>query len=142
MTNSRKLFLAVGATAVLTAFATAQISQIIKVLGVGVAVQRFGPDIDRAFNRLVRRDNERGYKTKVVPIISGGINGRTAIGAAQVFGPSQQVDTVKSVAQLEQDLFGREVKLRAMVPIAGDVIVSQLKPVDSVAVTGIVDLKL
>lgn len=140
--KTRKLVIAGVATLSLAAIGGAQLKQILKIVGVGAAVQKFGPDINKAFNKLVNRDGVRNYKTKVVPIISGGINGRTAIGAAQVGGPAANVDTVKSVAQLDQDLFGREIKIRAMVPIAGDVITSSLKPVDNVGVTGIVDLKL
>ena len=140
--KTRKLVLAGAATLALTAIGGAQLKQILKIVGVGAAVKQFGPDIDRALNKLVRRDNNRDFKTKVVPIISGGLNGRTAIGAAQVGGPRAQVDKVKNVAQLDQDLFGREIKIRAMVPIAGDVITTGVTPVDGVGVTGIVDLKL
>lgn len=140
--KTRKLVLAGAAALALTAIGGAQLKQILKIIGVGAAVKQFGPDIDRALNRLVKREENRDFKTKVVPIISGGINGRKGIGAAQVGGPRAQVDKVKNVAQLDQDLFGREIKIRAMVPIAGDVITTGITPVDGVGVTGIVDLKL
>lgn len=140
--KARKLLIAGGATLALVAVSGAQLKQVLKILGVGAVVKQFGPQINTAFNKLVKRDTRAGYKTKVVPIISGGINGRNSIGAAQVFGPSAQVDKVKNVAQLDQDLFGREVKIRAMVPIAGDVITTGVTPVDNVGITGIVDLKL
>ena len=140
--KSRKLFIVGGAALAVAAISGAQLKQVIKIVGVGAAVKQFGPQIDSAFNKLVKRDKQSGFKTKVVPIISGGINGRTGIGAAQVSGPSAQVDKVKNVAQLEQDLLGREIKIRAMVPIAGDVITTGITPVDNVGITGIVDLKL
>ena len=140
--RTRKLLLAGGAALALVAVSGAQLKQVLKILGVGAVVKQFGPEIDKAFNKLVKRDGRAGFKTKVVPIISGGINSRSAIGAAQVSGPSAQVDKVKNVAQLDQDLFGREIKIRAMIPIAGDVITTGVTPVDNVGITGIVDLKL
>ena len=140
--KTRKLLIAGGATLLLAAVGTAQLKQVLKILGVGAVVKQFGGEIDRAFNKLVKRDVRPGFKTKVVPIISGGLNGRTAIGAAQVSGPTAQVNKVQNVAQLDQDVFGREVKIRAMIPIQGDVITSALRPVDNVGITGIVDLKL
>ncbi|RYG29987.1 hypothetical protein EON81_25735 [bacterium] len=140
--KTRKLLIVGGATLAVAAISGAQLKQVIKIIGVGAAVKQFGPQIDSAFNKLVKRDKKSGFKTKVVPIISGGINGRTGIGAAQVSGPSAQVDKVKNVAQLDQDLLGREIKIRAMVPISGDVITTGITPVDNVGITGIVDLKL
>ena len=80
--------------------------------------------------------------TKVVPIISGGVGGRKAVGMVQVSGPKQYLDTVKSVAQLEQDLFGKELRIRALIPIDQDTIAKDIKPVPQVGVTGIVDLKI
>ncbi len=52
------------------------------------------------------------------------------------------MDKVKAVAQLEQDLFGREIKIRAMIPVSSDNVVNNIRKVDGVAVSGIVDLKL
>ena len=127
-----------------TAMGAPQIKQIIKILGVGAAVKQFGPDINREFNKLTgHKDTPQSY-TKVVPIITIGIRGaRGAIGAAQVMGAKKNVDKVKAVASPELSMFG-EINLRAMIPIdsmnVGDP--KNIKAVDGVGVSGIVDLKL
>jgi hypothetical protein len=138
-TKAKILSIAAGVLA-LTAIATPfQVRDILKVLGVGAVVQKFGPEINRAINKLTDHDDSRVSKTKVVPIIS--VGSRKAIGAAQVMGPASQVDKVKSVAQLDQDIFGREVKIRALVPISSNG-VSNIRRVEQVGISGIVDLRL
>jgi hypothetical protein len=119
-----------------------QIRQIIKIVGVGAAVQKFGPDINKAVNKLSGHTDTMTAATKVVPIISGGIGGRTAIGAAQVTGPRSAVDRVNAVAQIDQDLFGHEIKIRAMIPVTSKGVISDLHAVPGVGISGIVDLKL
>lgn len=128
--------------ALIAPFAVGQIGQIIKVLGVREVVKRFGGDINSALNKMIKRDPKSAAMTKVVPVISGGIASRQAVGMVQVCGPRRQVEKVKAVAQLEQDMFGREIKIRAMIPIDSDTIEKDIKPVDEVGITGIVDLKL
>ena len=127
-----------------TAMGAPQIRQIIKILGVGAAVKQFGPDINKEFNKLTgHKDTAESY-TKVVPIITIGLRGaRGAIGAAQVMGAKVNVDKVQAVASPEVSIFG-EINLRAMIPIdsmnVGDP--KNIKAVDGVGVSGIVDLKL
>lgn len=128
--------------ALMAPIATPQIGQIIKVLGVREVVKKFGGEINNALNKMVKRDPRSVSVTKVVPVISGGISSRQAIGMVQVCGPRRQVDKVKAVAQLDQDLFGREIKIRAMVPIDSDTIEKDIRAVDEVGITGIIDLKL
>lgn len=128
--------------AMMAPFAAPQVAQVIKLLGIREVVKRFGGDINKALNKLEKRDARSSLMTKVVPIISGGISSRQAIGMVQVCGPRQQVEKVKAVAQLDQDLFGREVKIRAMIPIDSDTIEKDIKAVDEVGITGIIDLKL
>jgi len=140
-TNRKALFVVAGALA-LSAIGATQIKQIIKIVGVGAAVKQFGPQINGAINKLTSHKDSFDMTTKVVPIISAGIDSRKSIGAAQVMGPRDKVETVQAVAQLEQDLFGREVKIRAMVPIASKDVVKDIKRVEGVGVSGIVDLKL
>jgi hypothetical protein len=124
-----------------TAVAMPQIRQIIKIVGVAAAVKQFGPQINTSLNRLSSHTDTEKAATKVVPIISAGVNSRKAIGAAQVMGPKSMVDKVGAVAQLDQDLFGREVKIRAMIPIEGND-VTKLRRVEGVGVSGIIDLRL
>jgi hypothetical protein len=138
--KTRRAALIVGAL-LITTLAGAQLGQIIKVAGVGAAVSRFGPDINKGFNQLTKWKDTPKVKTKVVPIITGGIGSRKGIGAAQVMGPPAEVDKVKSVAQLEQSLFG-EIRIQALIPISSDRIVENIRRVDGVGVSGVVDLRL
>ena len=142
MKRFKKVALVAGVTLLGAAVAAPQIKQIIKVVGVGAAVKQFGPEINRAINKLANNKDTATTTTKVVPIISAGINSRQAIGAAQVMGPKAKVAQVQAVAQLEQDLFGREVKIRAMIPVSSTNVVQNIKKVEGVSVSGIVDLKL
>jgi hypothetical protein len=130
--------------AAMTAVATPQIMQVIKILGVGAAVKQFGPDINREFNKLTGHKDTNARFTKVVPIITVGLkNARGAIGAAQVVGTKAQVQKVQAVASPEVSMFG-EINLRAMIPVDSTNItdVKKIKAVDGVGVSGIVDLKL
>lgn len=140
--NKRKATLIAGTTLAIAALASAQIGTIIKAGGVFLAVKQFGSQINRSINKLTGHTDTVRETSKIVPILSGGINGRTAIGMAQVMGPKAQVDKVQAVAQLDQDLFGREIKIRAMIPIESKDVIRDLKKVEGVGVTGIVDLKL
>lgn len=130
--------------AAMTAVATPQIMQVIKILGVGAAVKQFGPDINREFNKLTGHKDTNSRFTKVVPIITVGVkNARGAIGAAQVVGTKAQVQRVQAVASPEISMFG-EINLRAMIPVDSTNVtdVKSIKAVDGVGVSGIVDLKL
>jgi hypothetical protein len=128
----------------MTALATPQIKQVIKILGVGAAVKQFGPDINREFNKLTGHKDTNASFTKVVPIITVGVkNSRGAIGAAQVMGTKANVQKVQAVASPELSMFG-EINLRAMIPVDSmDVTdAKSIKAVDGVGVSGIVDLRL
>lgn len=128
----------------MTAMAAPQIKQVIKILGVGAAVKQFGPDINKEFNKLTGHKDTNASYTKVVPIITVGVkNSRGAIGAAQVMGAKANVQKVQAVASPEISMFG-EINLRAMIPVDSmDVTdAKNIKAVDGVGVSGIVDLKL
>jgi hypothetical protein len=145
MKQNVKKFILVGIAALgLTAFGGSQIKQVIKILGVGVAVDRFGPDIDKQFDKLTNHTDTDSNYTKVVPIIGIGNGAKSAIGAAQIKGAKVNVDKVRAVASPEIELFGREIRLRAMIPVSTDKVATKadIKAVDGVGVSGIVDLKL
>jgi hypothetical protein len=125
-----------------TALAADAFMDLVKIVGVGAAVTSFAPQFNGAINKLTGHEDTALMTTKVVPIISGGLNSRKAIGAAQVMGTRSQVAKVKAVAQLDQDLFGRSVKIRAMIPIETKDIVKDIRRVEGVGISGIVDLKL
>ncbi len=141
MKRQRAMLILVS-VALLAPFVPAQIGQLIKLVGIWEVTRKYGGEIDKEFNKLIKRDPKTTTATKVVPIITTGVGSRNAIGMVQVSGPKAQVDKVKAVAQLEQDLFGKEVRIRAMVPMASEKYTDGVKPVDQVGVTGIVDFKL
>lgn len=142
MKPSKKFLLAAGATLALSAVGASQVKQIIKLVGVGAAVKQFGPQLNTALNKLTSHKDTFTMTTKVVPIISAGIDSRKAVGAAQVMGPKNKVDLVQAVAQIDQDVLGKEVKIRAMIPISSKDVIKDIKRVEGVGVSGIVDLKL
>ncbi|MES1227742.1 MAG: hypothetical protein ABUL72_03670 [Armatimonadota bacterium] len=130
---------------VLVAAVNAQnIGQLIKVIGVGAVVKQFGGEMNREINKLTGHVDTEKQTTKVVPIISLGLNSRKSIGAAQISGARSNIEKVKCVASPQVDLFGHEITVRALIPVATDnpTDAKNLKPVDGVGVTGIVDLKL
>ena len=77
--------LTIASSVAVAAFAAAQVGQIIKVIGIGAAVQKFGPEMNKGINKLTSHSDTPKSWTKVVPIIS--VGSRKAIGAAQVTGP-------------------------------------------------------
>jgi hypothetical protein len=118
----------------------AQIDRILKAGGIAVVVDRFGGDIDRAINRLTNTKPDKNFATKVVPIISAG-NG-AYIGAAQVMGKPDVVSKVQAVAQVEGDFMGREVRLRALIPISTKNPQRSINRVEGVGVSAIVDIRI
>ena len=124
--------------------AGAQLGSIVKGGVVVLAVDKFGPDINRGINSLLgERNVGLNEATKVVPILSLGDSGY--IGAVQVSGPKEQVDKVKGVAQLE----GRfklpivsNIRLKGLVPIATKKVTESVERVTGVGVSAIVDIKL
>lgn len=139
--KNAKLIVVAGSALALAAVGGAQFKQILKVVGVGAAVKQFGPQINTAMNRLTKFSDSEAITTKVVPIISAGINSRQAVGAAQVMGPRHLVEKVAAVAELDQDILGREVKIQAMIPVSSKDF-SDIKRVEGVGVSGLVNLKL
>ncbi|MFQ6098149.1 MAG: hypothetical protein ACE5O2_10525 [Armatimonadota bacterium] len=87
----------------------------LKILGVGLVLDRWGDDINRFINKILgqRRAQVEG-KTKLVELIRVGSPGG-AVGAAQVMGPAHQVDKVQAVAELELGI-GR-FRGRALLPV-------------------------
>jgi hypothetical protein len=139
-----RVALSVSLMAGLAAIGAPQIREIIKILGVGAAVRQFGPEINKQFNRITGHEDTAERATKTVPIITIGISSTSAIGAAQVMGPRRLVDQVQAVASPEATLFGKEIRIRAMIPVSSSDFraLADLKKVEGVGVSGIVDLKL
>ena len=139
---NRRIIAVLGATLALTAIGATQLKAVLKLVGVGAAVSKFGPDINKGINKLAHRTDSKTVATKVVPILTAGLGGGQTIGAAQVMGSPAAIAKVNAVAQLEQDFFGHEIRLRAMIPIASKDVIKDIKAVPGVGVSGIVDLKL
>jgi hypothetical protein len=141
--SNRARVLAVAAvTLMITPVALPQIKEVIKVIGVGAAVKQFNKDINRAINKVANRSDTAERMTKVVPILTVGIGKSNAVGAAQVMGPKKLVDKVEAVAAPEAELFGKEIRVRALIPVSSSDVGKGIKSVDGVGVSGIVDLKL
>lgn len=137
--NKKRIALVMSGVLLITALAAPQLKQILKVGGVVAVVNTFGKDINKNFNKLWGRDESRMLKTKVVPILSVGKRGN-AIGIAQVMGPPMDVDQVVAVAQPELPLMG--LRLRALIPVSSKNVVEDIKVVENVGVSGIIDIKL
>jgi len=89
---------------------------IIKIFGIAYIVSHYGDKIDGVINNLLgQHQAEIEGKTKVVPILR--VGGGTAIGAAQVMGPAQQVDKVRAVAEVEWKP-SRRIRARGLIPIS------------------------
>jgi hypothetical protein len=139
--NRKIALVAIGALASV-AIAAPQLDKIIKVGGVVVAINTFGRQMNDGLNKLWNRKDTSRLKTKVVPILTVGVNSSNAIGAAQVMGPPAQVDKVVAVAQPEARILGNEVRLRAMIPVSSKNVVENIRAVPEVGISGIVDLRL
>ena len=107
--------------------------------GVAIVVSKFGPQINKAVNKLTgNKDANAGLVTKVVPILSAGSG--TYMRAAQVAGPKSDIKRVKAVAQLE-GRFDR-FRIKALIPV--DTMNPTVHPsrVRNVGVTAEIDVKL
>src|SRR5579862_5753519 len=90
-----KVFALIGVIATLfTMTAAAQLDSVLKGGGIAFLVSRFGPDINKALNKLTKT-NTAGtpFDTKVVPVLSAGTG--TYAGAVQVAGPREAVRKVQ-----------------------------------------------
>lgn len=139
MIRYRKVLIAI-AISLVGVFAVAQnIGDLIKIGGIGLAVRHFGPDINKAVNKLQGFKDSDAAMTKVVPILSVGQGGY--IGAAQVMGPKHAVEQVVAVAQVEGKFAGA-IRLKALIPISTERNLTNIQRVAGVGVSAIIDLKI
>ncbi|MHB1460331.1 MAG: hypothetical protein ACYC1M_03505 [Armatimonadota bacterium] len=143
MRISNKMRTAVGVMAgvLCVSVAYAQLGGLLKGLGVGFLVDKFGKDINKVINGLYGNNKfSSQYDTKVVPILSVGSGGY--MGAAQVVGPKDQVAKVKACAQVEGEFKAiGGVRLRGLIPIDSKGL-SDIKRVEGVGVAALIDFKL
>ena len=121
-----------------TAVQAFNLGSILKVGGISVLVSKYGDSINDFLNKLLMKIGVgTDYATKVVPILSVGTG--KYIGAVQVVGPTEQVDKVKAVAQLE-GTFNGIARANALIPIES-LSVSNLSRVQGVGVSATIDFK-
>ena len=121
-----------------TAVQAFNLGSILKVGGISVLVSKYGDSINDFLNKLLMKNGVgTDYATKVVPILSVGTG--KYIGAVQVVGPTEQVDKVKAVAQLE-GTFNGIARANALIPIES-LSVSNLSRVQGVGVSATLDFK-
>lgn len=121
-----------------TAVQAFNLGSILKVGGISVLVSKYGDSINDFLNKLLMKNGVgTDYATKVVPILSLGTG--KYIGAVQVVGPTEQVDKVKAVAQLE-GTFNGIARANALIPIES-LSVSNLSRVQGVGVSATIDFK-
>ena len=111
----------------------------IKGGAIGLVIDEYGSSINSFLNKLLNQKNlGTTYATKVVPIVSIGNGSR--VGAAQVTGPTAEVDQVKAVAQVEGS-FNNIARVKGLVPVnsANPVGASRIQ---GVGVSAIIDLKI
>ncbi|MFQ3548188.1 MAG: hypothetical protein SNJ70_00370 [Armatimonadota bacterium] len=132
------LFVAIITTSTVNAI---RLGDVIKVGGIAIIVKQFGPQIDDFINKITGQKNlGTKYDTKVVPIMSLGDGGY--VGAAQVAGPKAEVEKTKAVLQLEdRKVFGSPLRIRALIPVDAESI-SNVKRVDGVGVSALIDLRI
>ena len=143
--RTKKFFVVVAACMILAGFGGMQASAIslgdvIKVGGIGILVDRFGPELNKFINGLMGKNNLDPYDaTKVVPIISLGDGGY--IGAAQVQGPKAAVDKVQAVAQVEANFSGRTFRIKMLVPV-DNINPTNISRVKGVGVSAVIDVRI
>lgn len=117
-----------------------QLDKLVKGAGIGILIDRSGPEIDKFVNNLTGTRPDNRFGTKVVPIVSLG-NG-THVGAAQVMGPPNLIKTVRAVAQVEGDFLGRSVRVKGLIPITTDKPGKSVDRVVGVGVSAVLDIRL
>ncbi|HVK04631.1 MAG TPA: hypothetical protein VM490_14220 [Armatimonadaceae bacterium] len=114
------------------------LGDLLKLGGITLVVSRFGGQFNDALNKLTGTRDTATYKTRVVPIYT--VSGGGAVGAVQIAGPPAAVNKTTAVAQVETKVIG--IRVRALVPVESKDVVKNLKRVQGVGVSGIVDIKL
>lgn len=137
--HQRKITLCLMALLLFTSGAVSAdlLGSVLKLGGISLVVSKFGPDINKGLNKLTGIRPSDVYATKVVPIISVGSG--TSVGAVQVAGPIDAVNKTQAVAQIEGKILG--VRIRSLIPVSSKT-VTNIKRVDGVGVSGIIDIKI
>ena len=87
----------------------------LKEKGMTLVLDHFSGKIDEYVNENAPLKIEKGFATKIVPVVTIGSKGY--IGAAQVSGPKEQVDKCKAALTVEAQLASGAVRIQYLVPI-------------------------
>ena len=119
------------------------LGSIIKVAGIGLLVDQFGPQLNSFINTLMAQHNATPeFATKVVPILTVGVLGNSGyIGAAQVMGPQNLVNRVQAVVQVESSFNGNMFRVKGLIPIDSKVPVNFTR-VSGVGVSAMIDVRI
>lgn len=119
------------------------LGSIVKVAGIGLLVDQFGPQLNNFINTLMAQNNATPeFATKVVPILTVGVLGNSGyIGAAQVMGPQNLVDRVQAVVQVESGFNGNMFRVKGLIPIDSKVPVN-FNRVSGVGVSAMIDVRI
>jgi len=136
------IFLMLAVVAVPVADAI-NLGSIIKVAGIGLLVDQFGPQLNNFINALMAQHNATPeFATKVVPILTVGVLGNSGyIGAAQVMGPQNLVNRVQAVVQVESSFNGNMFRVKGLIPIDSKVPVN-FSRVSGVGVSAMIDVRI
>jgi hypothetical protein len=119
------------------------LGSIVKIAGIGLLVDQFGPQLNSFINTLMAQHNATPeFATKVVPILTVGVLGNSGyIGAAQVMGPQNLVDRVQAVVQVESGFNGNMFRVKGLIPIDSKVPVN-FSRVSGVGVSAMIDVRI
>lgn len=144
----KKRFLVIALVIVLAVMAVPvaqaiNLGGIIKIAGIGLLVDQFGPQLNSFINTLMAQHNATpDFATKVVPILTVGVLGNSGyIGAAQVMGPQNLVDRVQAVVQVESSFNGNMFRVKGLIPIDSKVPVNFTR-VSGVGVSAMIDVRI
>lgn len=129
--------------AIVPAAQAINLGSIIKIAGIGLLVDQFGPQLNSFINTLMAQHNATPeFATKVVPILTVGVLGNSGyIGAAQVMGPQNLVDRVQAVVQVESSFSGNMFRIKGLIPIDSKVPVNFTR-VSGVGVSAMIDVRI
>jgi hypothetical protein len=117
------------------------LGDVVKVGAVGLIVDKFGPQINTALNKVTANKNlSTDEATAVVPIIS--LGGGGYIGAVQVIGAKENVEKCKAVVQIEvNQVIGKNIRAKVLVPV-GSRTTSNIKRIYGVGVSAMLDIRI
>ena len=146
--NSKKIAIVLLLVGLLTIVAVPaadaiNLGGILKVAGIGLLVDQFGPQLNSFINTLMAQHNATPeFATKVVPILTVGVLGNSGyIGAAQVMGPQNLVNKVQAVVQVESSFNGNMFRVKGLIPIDSKIPVN-FSRVSGVGVSAMIDVRI